>query len=73
MAFTQDGSCECTKSELDLFLVPPTQISTESASFVEYHPLSSLSDGAPIEFEVGPSGEDYIDLNDSQFFVRLID
>jgi hypothetical protein len=70
MAFIHEGSCECAKSELDLFSVPPTQTSIESASFVEYHPLSSLSDGAPIEFEVGSSGEDYIDFNDSQLFVR---
>lgn len=53
MAFIHEGSCECAKSELDLFSVPPTQTSIESATFVEYHPISSLSDGAPIEFEVG--------------------
>ena len=70
MAFIHEGSCECAKSELDLFSVPPTQTSIESATFVEYHPISSLSDGAPIEFEVGSSGDDYIDFNDSQLFVR---
>ena len=70
MAFIHEGSCECAKSELDLFSVPPTQTSIESASFVEYHPFSSLSGGAPIDIEVGSSGEDYIDLNDSQLFVR---
>ena len=29
MAFIHEGSCECTKSELDLFSVPPTQTSIE--------------------------------------------
>ena len=71
MAFIHEGSCECAKSELDLFSVPPTQTSIENATFVEYHPISSLSDGAPIEFEVSSSGDDYIDFNDSQFCVRI--
>ena len=70
MAFIHDGSCECAKSELDLFSVPPTQTSLESATFVEYHPISSLSDGAPIEFEVSSTGEEYADLNDSQLYIK---
>lgn len=70
MAFIHEGSCECSKSELDLFSVPPTQTSLENATVVEYHPISSLSDGAPIEFEVSSTGEDYLDLNDSQLYVK---
>jgi hypothetical protein len=54
-----------------LFSVPPTQTSIENAIFVEYHPVSSLSDGAPIEFDISSSGEDYIDFNDSQICVRI--
>ena len=71
MAFIHEGSCECAKSELDLFSVPPTQTSIEHASIVEYHPVSSLSDGAPIEFDVSSSGEDYIDFTNSQLYVRM--
>ena len=71
MAFIHEGSCECAKSELDLFSVPPTQTSIETATFVEYHPISSLTDGAPIEFDISSSGDDYIDFNDSQLFVRM--
>ena len=70
MAFIHEGSCECAKSELDLFSVPPTQTSIESGTFVEYHPISSLADGAPIEFEVGSSGDDYIDFANSYLYVR---
>jgi hypothetical protein len=33
------------KGELDLFEVPPTQTSIESGSWVEYHPLSTITDG----------------------------
>jgi hypothetical protein len=70
MAFIHEGSCECTKSELDLFSVPPTQTSVESGSFVEYHPISSLTDGGPIEFEVSSTGTDYIDYANSYLYVR---
>ena len=70
MAFIHEGSCECAKSELDLFSVPPTQTSIESGAFVEYHPISSLADGAPIEFEVSSSGDDYMDFANSYLYVR---
>ena len=71
MAFINEHSSECCKSELDLFSVPPTQTSIEQATLVEYHPVSSLSDGAPIEFDISASGEDYIDLANSQLYVRM--
>ena len=70
MAFIHEGSCECTKSELDLFSVPPTQASIENGVLVEYHPISSLADGAPIEFDVSSSGDDYIDFANSYLYVR---
>jgi len=70
MAFVHDQSCECTKSELDLFSIPPTQTSIENGSWVEYHPLSTLADGSPIEFEVNGSGEDYIDYANTYLHVR---
>jgi hypothetical protein len=70
MAFIHEGSCECAKSELDLFSVPPAQVSVDSGMFVEYHPISLLTDGAPIEFEVSPSGDDYIDFANSYLYVR---
>ena len=70
MAFIHEGSCECTKSELDLFSIPPTQTSIESGTIVEYHPISTIADGAPIEFDVASSGDDYIDFANSQLYVK---
>lgn len=69
MAFAHHLSTECTKSELDLFTVPPTQTSIESANYVEYNPISTINDGTPIEFVIGGSGQDYIDLANTQLFV----
>ena len=70
MAFANEMSCECTKSELDLFSVPPTQTSMEQGSWVEYHPLTTASDGSPIEFDISSSGEDYIDFANSMLYVK---
>jgi len=70
MAFVHEQSCECLKSELDLFSVPPTQTSVENGNWIEYHPLSSVGDDSPIEFEINGNGEDYIDLANSMLYVR---
>jgi len=71
MAFVHENSCECTKSELDLFSVPPTQTSMEQGSWIEYHPLTTVTDGSPIEFDIGASGEDYIDFANTMLYVRV--
>jgi len=70
MAFAHDMSCECTKSELDLFSVPPTQTSTEHGSWVEYHPLTTVADGSLIEFDVCGSGDDYVDFANTMLHVK---
>jgi len=63
MAFVHPQSCECTKSELDLFIVPPTQTSIETGTFVEYNPIATISQGTPIEFSVTGAGQEYLDLS----------
>ncbi|KAG8235574.1 hypothetical protein J437_LFUL013124 [Ladona fulva] len=63
MSFLHHNSCECTKSELDLFSLPPTQTSIESGQWVHYKPISSLSDDAPLEFVVPGHGDEYVDLS----------
>lgn len=65
-----DHSCECSKSELDLFMVPPTQTSIEHGQWVEYQPLATLTDKGPIEFNIPGAGDDYIDLANTYFRVR---
>jgi len=70
MAFAHYMSCECTKSELDLFSVPPTQTSMEHGSWVEYHPLTTVSDGSPVEFDVSGTGDDYVDFANTMPYVK---
>jgi len=70
MAFVHDQSCECTKSELDLFSVPPTQTSIEHGNWIEYHPITTVTGDSPIEFDINGSGEDYIDFANTMLYVK---
>jgi len=69
MALIHEQSCECFKPELDLFSAPPTQTSVEYGNWMEYHPLTTVSDTMPIEFEIN-GREDYIDLASSMLYVQ---
>lgn len=69
MSFLHSHSCECAKSELDIFALPSTQTSIESGHWIHYKPISSLSDDGPIEFQVPGSGDDYIDLSHTMLHI----
>lgn len=62
MSFLHSHSCECMKSELDLFTIPPTQTAIESSQWIHYKPVSSLTDDGPLEFVIPGHGEEYLDL-----------
>ena len=70
-SFIYKDSPPCVKSELDLFTVPPTQTVIEKGQFVEFHPLSSVKDGGPIEFSISGSGEEYMDFSASHIHVKV--
>jgi len=42
----------------------------DSGNWIEYHPLTAVADGSPVEFEIGGSGEDYIDFGNSMLYVQ---
>ena len=69
MNFVHSKSQECSKSELDLFSVPPTQVSLEKGHWIDHQPVSSVSDGGPITF-LSPGTEDYVDLSKTILVVR---
>lgn len=71
MSFLHAHSCECLKSELDLFTLPPTQTSIEASLGIHYKPISSLTDEAPIEFVVPGHGDEYIDLAHTMLSLRV--
>ena len=69
MNFVHSKSQECTKSELDLFSVPPTQVSLEKGDWIDHQAVSSVSDRDPITF-LSPGTEDYVDLSKTILVVR---
>ena len=69
MNFVHEKSEECTKTELDLISVPPTQASLEKGLRVDHQPVPSVSDAGPITF-VCPGTEDYKDLSKTILVVR---
>lgn len=69
MAFIHDSSVECTKSELDIFQIPPTQTSIEKSLYVEVQPIAALTDNSPLEFFISGSGEYYYDLNNTLLYI----
>ena len=64
-------SNDCSSSSLDLFLLPPTQSSFQKSKTIDYHPITSLSDGGPIEFKVSGSGKEFLDLARSYLYLKV--
>ena len=48
----QNGSCECSKSELDVLSVPPTNTSMHSFEWTTHYPIAPIDNSAPIEFVI---------------------
>ncbi|XP_074604151.1 uncharacterized protein F54H12.2-like [Brevipalpus obovatus] len=58
-------------SELDLFGVPPTQLSVERGYETEHRPLSQLSPTSPIEFVITSSHDEYILFSESYLILKF--
>ena len=70
MSLIDPDSHECLKSELDLFNLPPTQTSIDSAYFVSYYPSTSLDKGGPLDFNIKAGDRDYIDPQNIFLYTR---
>ena len=64
-------TCPCSKSELDIFTVPPVNMGMEAGETVIHHPISTLADNSPIEFTIPGSPSDYIDLSKTLLTVKV--
>ena len=63
MAYVHPYSKRCEKSEVDLFSLPPTQLSLEKGRWIEYRPLSSVQNNdSAITFVIAGTDE-YLDLS----------
>ncbi|GFU54074.1 uncharacterized protein TNCV_3313431 [Trichonephila clavipes] len=68
--YKRKHSPECVKSELELFNLPGTQTVIQDGQWKQFHPLSNVFDNAPVEFHISGSAEDYIDLSQTQLYVK---
>ena len=60
----------CGKSELELFTLPPTNVSMESGEFVQHFPISTLTDHSPIEFNIPASPDSYTDIGRTKLYLK---
>ena len=68
MSYVHPYSKRCEKSEVDLFSVPPTQLSLEKGRWIDYRPLSSVENpDSAITFLI--AGE-YLDLSKTILYVE---
>lgn len=65
------NSEECSKSELDLFSIPPTQIAVEDSVWDDIKPHPTFSDGV-VTFDMTGDSTHYLDLADTELWVKLI-
>ena len=70
MSFLHPNSCECANSELDLFAVPPTQTSVEEGYWHQIGTVTAINDGGPYVFNISGAGDDYVDLGNTNLYVK---
>ena len=70
MSFIHKNSSFCAKSELDLFSVPPTQLSIDKNVTVEYRPTTPLTGNGPLEFHIDGC-DDFTDLSETYLYVKV--
>ena len=68
---TNKHSCSCSKSETELFSVPPTQTDILSSQFLEFKPLNAVTTEGPLEFTVPGSPDSYVDLAQTQLYLKV--
>jgi len=59
-----------SKSEIDLFTVPSTQVAVEKGSWYNVHPVNTVTDIGPYEFHIPPDPH-YLDLNNNYILVQF--
>ena len=65
-----DSSVPATKTELDLFSVPPTQVAVERGFWEEIRPTNTITNTGPYEFFI-PGNQYYIDMASNYIYLKL--
>lgn len=70
--FNEEQFKEGLVSELSIFDLPSTQTSVTDEYYEEVRPISQVSSDGPFEFRInGQNSIDYLDLKNSQIYVKL--
>ena len=67
----QNGSYECSESELNVLSLPPTMTAMQESHWFEHFPIAFLSNNAPIEFIFPPQTENWTHLSQSYLYVKF--
>ena len=70
MSYVHPYSKRCEKSEIDLFSIPPTQLSLEKGRWIEYRPLSDVQTGDSAITYLISGTDEYIDLSKTILSVK---
>ena len=70
MAYKFENSLEGYQSNLALFHPSPVDVGVEQIQWIEYRPVSQLSSGSFIEFNVSPTSLEYIDLKRTRLHIK---
>ena len=71
MAFLHQDSLACLRSELSIFDVPPTQTLVEKSSWLQYSPISALSNDSAIDFVISNNSTEYLDLSQTLLSLKV--
>ena len=63
-------SCESAMSNLELFTVPSTHISTEASRYIEHKPVSTLDKGSDLHFKIKADESEYLDFSQSLLHLK---
>ncbi len=64
-----ESSCQCGKSEVDLFDLPPTQVALQNGSYLKVNPRE-VSDQHSIKFDYTADNGVFLDLSHSYFTIE---
>lgn len=70
MSLIAELSEECSTSPLEWFQIKPTHTAIEKSADVEFNSLTSVREGAALEFYVPASTEEYVDLENTKLYVK---
>ena len=69
MEYLHHSSIPATKSELEIFNIPPTQTAIESSYEVDFRPSSTLDSSRTYDFQI-PSSEDFTDMSGTMIYIK---